>query len=69
MLAHLSFLFLFLSKALNNLYGYPIFKETELRWAQQCIPMTQVLGRLKEEDLEFEASLGYIARPLFIFFK
>jgi len=27
--------------------------------------MTQKLGRLKEEDLEFEAGLGYIAKPLF----
>jgi hypothetical protein len=27
------------------------------------MPLILVLGRLKQEDLEFKASVGYIARP------
>jgi hypothetical protein len=32
-------------------------------WAKWCTPVILVLKRLKEEDCERKASLGYIGRP------
>jgi hypothetical protein len=31
--------------------------------ATRCTPIIPALRRLKQEDLKFEASLGYITRP------
>jgi hypothetical protein len=32
-------------------------------WAWQCTPVIPALRRLRQDDLEFEASLSCIARP------
>jgi hypothetical protein len=37
------------------------FKNEPVRW---CTPVISALGRLKQEDLEFEGSLDYIANPV-----
>jgi hypothetical protein len=35
----------------------------ELSWVWWFTPVLLALGRLKQEDHEFNASLGYIGRP------
>jgi hypothetical protein len=38
-------------------------KEGKASCVWWCTPVIPALGRLKQEDLLFKASLGYIARP------
>jgi hypothetical protein len=39
-----------------------LHKKGKFGWVWWCIPVIPVLGRLKEEEHEFEAGLGYIVR-------
>lgn len=41
----------------------PSLERNKASASRCCLPVTPALGRLKQEDLEFWASMGYTARP------
>jgi hypothetical protein len=50
-----------LSKVAFLFLGYVQNKKNS--WARWCTPIIPALGRLRQEDHEFKASLGYTQKP------